>query len=147
MKKNQKYIILFFIPSIVLISLLLSNILYIIHEKENVLVDNISKTRKPAETIKEGNVVLEVLNDKYSQEIEEGDSVYDIMEKLKGNPKNNFDFNGKDYLSLGYFVEEINGISGTQGSYWIYSVNKEESAIGILNYKVKDGDIISWELK
>ena len=64
-----------------------------------------------------------------------------FIEKVWGN----FSFKTKEYPGLGYFVEEINGVGGGQGKYWIYYVNGKEASVGIKDYVVKEGDIISWK--
>jgi hypothetical protein len=47
---------------------------------------------------------------------------------------------------MGIFIEEINGIRG-DNKYWIYSVNGIEASVGVSRFRLKSGDIISWELK
>lgn len=58
--------------------------------------------------------------------------------------ESDFSFKGKEYSSLGYFVEEINRNKGTPGKYWIYYVNGKEASVGISKYILKNGDIIKW---
>lgn len=88
-------------------------------------------------------VSLEVSDKIYSIDTKEGDSVFDAMKKLKEN--NLFDFEYTEHLGLGAFVNEINGIKGTPGKYWIYYINDTKASYGISNYILKSGDIISWK--
>lgn len=112
-------------------------------------IDNISQSsiisEKQEEKEAKGNVTLSVLNQEYQHGIKEGDSVYDLMKNLENNEDNIFTFKAKEYPSLGYFIEEINGIRGKTDSYWIYYINGEESSVGVSQYVLRDGDIISWK--
>jgi hypothetical protein len=92
-------------------------------------------------------VSLVVSDKKYNVSIQKADTVYKVMQNLQKDEKNNFSFIIKEYPSLGIFVDEINGVKGGNGKYWIYEVNDKEASVGISNYIIKDGDIISWELK
>jgi hypothetical protein len=85
---------------------------------------------------------LEINNEKYETEIIENTSVYDFMKKLKKEKK--IDFIEKKYIGMGIFIDEINGIKTNGEKYWIYYVNNIKADIGISNYKIKPGDIISW---
>lgn len=88
-------------------------------------------------------VSLEVLGEKYKGEIKEGDTVYLIMKRLV--ERENFSFNYKEYPSMGIFVNEINGIKGEPGKYWIYYVNGVEASVSVSKYILKEGDVISWK--
>jgi len=95
-------------------------------------------------------VELNVLNNTYKINVGDGATVYDVMniiqdsEENKEN-KNNFSFASKEYPGLGIFIDEINGIKGVPGKYWIYYINDKEASVGISKYILKDGDIISWK--
>ena len=67
------------------------------------------------------------------------------MQNLENDTASGFTFKYKEYPSMGIFVEEINGVRGSQGKYWIYYVNDKEAEVGISKNIVKDGDIISWK--
>ena len=91
------------------------------------------------------SVTLEVNEQKYTLVYTNGDSLYDAMKKLQTNT--DFRFSGRDFGgSLGYFVEEINGVKndGSKGKYWVYSINGEKAKIGVSNYTIKSKDIITW---
>jgi len=87
------------------------------------------------------SVTLNVFNKNYLINIEEGANIYDAMKSISDS---SFSFKVKEYSGLGYFVEEINGIKGSPGKYWIFYVNGKEASVGILNFILKDGDIIRW---
>ncbi|MFA6586065.1 MAG: DUF4430 domain-containing protein [Candidatus Paceibacterota bacterium] len=69
-------------------------------------------------------------------------TVYDFMNKLQKEGKINF--KDKEYTGMGKFIEEINGIKNSD-KYWIYYVNGKKAEIGISNYKINYGDIVSWK--
>ena len=92
-------------------------------------------------------VSLIVKEKKYEAEVKYGSTVFDVMNKIKeeNNLSHSFDFKYIEHTGLGIFINEINNkISGRDG-YWIYSVNGVEASVGVSNYKIKDGDIISWK--
>lgn len=159
MKKNQKNIL------IVLLSILIIIIcfLYLLSNPDIKNKDLSEKISLPVVSVetptqieaklmfevlkKEKEVTLIVLDKKYTAQVGQGDSVYKIMKNLQNNKENNFSFNYKEYPSLGIFVDEINGIKGGIGKYWIYYVNDKEPPVGVSKYILKEGDIINWKLK
>lgn len=93
--------------------------------------------------IKQEIAFLEINGAKYESEISENISVYEFMEKLKNEGKINFV--EKNYIGIGKFIEEINGIKGKDNKYWIYYVNEKKADIGVSDYKLKNKDIVSWK--
>jgi len=53
-------------------------------------------------------------------------------------------FKDKTYAGMGKFIEEINGKKNGEKN-WIYYVNNIKANIGISNYKIKSGDVVSWK--
>lgn len=82
---------------------------------------------------------------KYEIAVSENSTVYDLMNSLK--QRGDINFNGKTSAGLGFFVEEINGQKNNTNTntYWIYYINGEAAGVGISNYILKPGDIISWK--
>jgi hypothetical protein len=158
MKKNNKNILIVSSSIIIIICLL-----YLLSKQVIKNEDLSEKTLAPVASVegspqieakpisevikKEKEVILIVLDKKYTAQVGEGDSVYKIMENLQKNKENNFSFNYKEYPALGVFIDEINGIKGGNGKYWIYYVNGKESSVGVSNYILDENDIINWELK
>jgi hypothetical protein len=70
-------------------------------------------------------------------------TVYDFISKLKVEGKINF--TKKNYIGMGEFIDSINGIKNNQNQSWIYYVNGVEAQVGVSNYKIKIGDIVSWK--
>jgi hypothetical protein len=159
MNKNKKYIVIGSLSLIILITGFslwgLNNkkdLQVIVPLEQNQITDNLdkeTKKREDVEIIKDINTIkvsLIVLDKKYETNIKERSSVFEAMEKMqKENTQGNiFDFKYTHNASLGNFITEINGQYGTPGKYWIYYVNNEKASIGVSNYILKDGDIISW---
>lgn len=79
----------------------------------------------------------------YINTIPDTTTVYDFMSKLRSEGKINF--TEKNYTGMGKFIETINGIKNNGGQNWIYYVNGKEAQVGVSNYKIKAGDIVSWK--
>ncbi len=167
MKTKKQYIVIGSISLVILISIVFS---YLSLNKENKQletlepkmevnnlpisnpqVESIIKIPTESTPVKKESIVdnkkyilatLNVFDKSYSIKIEEGSSLYDAMKNIKDNT---FSFNGVEHSGLGYFVNEINGVTGGSGKYWIYYVNDQEASVGVSNYILKDGDIISWK--
>ncbi len=91
----------------------------------------------------DGNLVLEINDIKYQSKISGPISISDFMDKLKEEGK--IDFKEKNYTGMGKFIEEINDIKNSGNKNWIYYVNNKKANIGISNYKINQGDIVSWK--
>lgn len=106
--------------------------------------DNLASKTNSNLAINTVSTTFYVNNEKYDFKIPPNSTVYDAMKIL--SQQANFNFNGKNYGSLGFLVEEINGIkNGQQNKYWIYYVNGESAKVGISNYIIKPNDIITWK--
>lgn len=90
-------------------------------------------------------VSLIVQGTRYETEVREGSTVFELMKKINEENKNLFDFKYTENPTLGVFINEINGRAGGSLGYWIYYVNGIEASVGISNYKVNNGDQISWK--
>jgi hypothetical protein len=69
-------------------------------------------------------------------------TVYDYMLQLENEGKMNFET--KTYSGMGEFVETINDIKNAEKN-WIYYVNGQKATVGVSNYKINYGDIVSWK--
>ena len=89
-------------------------------------------------------VVMIINGVKYEAGVKPGSSVYDLMNLLK--VENKIDFKGKNYLELGFFIEEINGEKNNPiGKNWVYYINGRPAQAGVSNYLIKADDIIEWK--
>jgi hypothetical protein len=86
---------------------------------------------------------LEINGVRYEGKVKEKESIYDFMDRLRKEGKINF--KDKNYMVLGSFVEEINGIRGNGEKNWIYYVNGKEAEIGISKYEIGPGDVVTWK--
>ncbi len=159
MDKNQKNILIVFSSILIIIICFLYLLLNLDIKNEDLSEKTLAPVAlvegppqieaKPLSEVfkKEKEVILIVLDKKYTAQVGEGDSVYKIMENLQDNKENIFSFNYKEYPALGIFIDEINGVKGGNGKYWIYFVNGKEASVGVSKYILDEGDIINWELK
>ncbi len=46
---------------------------------------------------------------------------------------------------MGEFITSINGVKNSNTQSWIYYVNGVEAQVGVSNYKINTGDIVSWK--
>jgi hypothetical protein len=86
--------------------------------------------------IKENNI-------SFKDDIPSEINVYDFMDRLRREGKINF--TEKNYIGMGEFIDSLNGIKNNQNQSWIYYVNGVEAQVGVSNYKIKFGDIVSWK--
>ena len=107
---------------------------------ENQKTPSESTASNKPQTIK---TVLEINGQRYEDEIASQKSVYDFMSKLRNEGKINF--TEKNYTGMGKFIETINGVKGNGGQNWIYYVNGKEAQVGVSNYKINPGDVVSWK--
>lgn len=87
--------------------------------------------------------VLEINGVSYEDNISGKISVYDFMSQLRKEGKINF--TEKNYIGMGEFIVSINGVKNDSNMGWIYYVNDKEASVGISNYKINPGDVVSWK--
>lgn len=134
-EKNKKLILIIFLL------LICSGLIYLYQKPQN-LIDKTSGIIKEKEKITP-HATLEINNIKYETEITGERSVYELMQKLKTERKINF--TEKNYIGMGKFIESINGIKNSGNENWIYYVNGVKAEVGVSNYKINNGDIVSWK--
>ncbi|MEK7190491.1 MAG: DUF4430 domain-containing protein [Patescibacteria group bacterium] len=135
MQKNKKTTL------VVLIFLTFFGVLFFV---SNIKTEEISP---PVDSNPIGNSygVIEINGARYESQITGETSVYDFMSKLQSEGKINF--TEKNYLGMGKLIVAINGARGGGDRNWIYYVNGKEAQVGVSNYKIKSGDIVSWKLE
>ena len=94
---------------------------------------------------KEGGIstTLQINGVSYADNISEKISVYDFMSQLRREGKINF--TEKNYIGIGEFIESINGVANSNSLVWIYYINGVQAQIGVSNYKITPGDVVSWK--
>lgn len=75
----------------------------------------------------------------------EGITLESLMKKLQS--ESDFRFSGVNYSSMGFFVNEINGIKNDnkQGKYWVYYLNGQSAQAGVSIQKINSGYNIEWK--
>ncbi len=58
-----------------------------------------------------------------------------------------FTFTGREYPSLGFFVESIDGTPHANGYEWFLYVDGKESSTGASHTTLNDGDRVEWRYK
>ncbi|KKQ87658.1 MAG: hypothetical protein UT09_C0012G0012 [Parcubacteria group bacterium GW2011_GWF2_38_8] len=94
-------------------------------------------------TQKTTQAFLEIDGEKIKTTITEKESIYNFMVKLQN--ENKINFKDKTYTGMGKLIEEINGVKNSGDKNWIYYVNNQKAQIGVSNYKIKPGDVVSWK--
>lgn len=104
---------------------------------------NVLPQKQVQEEIVQANI--EVGNTIYKVSLPKGSTVFDLMQYAER--QNNFQFYGKDFQGLGFFVSEINGVKQDplKGSYWIYYINNQKAQVGVSGYIIKNNDTITWK--
>jgi len=136
-KKTKGIVLIILGISIALLGLLFLNSKE--SEKQQSAPTNIST---PENNVEINKIILEVNDKKYENEIKGQISVYDFMSQLQKEGK--ITFKEKYYSGMGEFIEEINGIKNGDKN-WIYYVNGKKAEIGVSNYQIKTGDVVSWK--
>lgn len=90
-------------------------------------------------------VTIEINGQKYPLSMPEKSTAYEAMAKLVADKKITAVF--KEFSSLGYFVDEINGVKTDKnaGKYWIYYLNGKPAQLGISQYILKNNDSLTWK--
>ena len=89
-------------------------------------------------------VVLEVPEKRYELVVSQASTAYQAMGAAQ---EQGLDFKGRNFLGMGFFVQEINGLreNPRQGKYWIYYINSKKATVGVSTYIVQPYDVISWK--
>ncbi len=81
-----------------------------------------------------------------------GDAVYvgvvpngsTVLEAMRQLQQEGLEFEGREYPSLGFFVESINGKENADGNYWFLYVSGKSSDAGASQTRLQAGDIVEW---
>ncbi|MBI2098684.1 MAG: DUF4430 domain-containing protein [Candidatus Wildermuthbacteria bacterium] len=81
----------------------------------------------------------------YEVWLPEGATAYDLMASAAESSE--FEFRGRNFWEMGFFVEEINGIvqDRKEKMYWIYYINGEKALVGVSQYVIQTNDVIEWK--
>jgi len=77
-------------------------------------------------------------------ELPSGSTVFTLMETLQKNGQ--LSFRAKNFGgALGKFIDAINEVKNDSDHFWIYYINDEKARVGVSNYTLQAGDIITWK--
>ncbi|MFA6355025.1 MAG: DUF4430 domain-containing protein [Candidatus Paceibacterota bacterium] len=139
-KKSKKILII-----VVLIIIIVEIFSYLKYNPTKSTPNKVEEKTEPKAILEKNvKVSLVVQEKKYEGEFKDGITVFEVMRKIKEENKD-FDFKYGEFTGLGIFINEINGLKGGSEGYWIYYLNDKEANVGVSNYKIKEGDIISWK--
>ncbi len=110
----------------------------VVFDNKEYLIANPSNTE-----FKITKTVVEIENQRYESEITGETNVYDLMDQLRKEGK--ISFTEKNYTGMGKFIDSINGKNRDKKHNWIFYVNNEKSGMGVSNYQIKNGDVVSWK--
>jgi hypothetical protein len=90
------------------------------------------------------NVSLKVDSNNYAVAVNPGATVLDVMKKAADQ---GFAYSGQDSASMGYYVDEVNGVKNNndKGQYWSFYINDKMAQAGISTQTVQAGDTITWK--
>ena len=140
--KNKIYIAILIILIFLIIFFFASHVL---HKQKNspvkfIEVGQVNAVLPVTQGIK---TTLEINGISYEEKITGPISVYDLMSKMQNEGEINF--TNKNYIGMGELIDGINGIKNNTNQSWIYYVNGKEASIGVSNYKINPGDVVSWK--
>lgn len=131
MKKKLKNILFFIFTLIV--------VFFFFH----LFCNKLQRDTKPVSQETKVNASLNVNGSVLDGQLLKDDTVDSFMQRLMNEGK--ISFKTRTYVGMGKFVEEINGIRSDGENYWIYYVDNKKATIGISNYKLSPGDVVSWK--
>jgi hypothetical protein len=144
--------------SILLLFVIISSIFYFssINKQEiiNKNTENIVNTKKvesienienPEKTNDEISVSLIVGEKTIVLNTKAGNSFYEAL--VEAREKNLIDFAGQNYPALGFFLTDIGSLHSDNDKDLMYYINGKEAYLGVSSYKLKDGDILKWQLE
>lgn len=109
-------------------------------------INNIETSASPPQSQNienQAEATLLINKKEYKEKIIGTETVFRFMERLEEKGKINFKY--RDYAGMGKFIEEINGIKNNGDANWIYYVNGQKAEVGVSNYEIKGGDVVSWQ--
>jgi hypothetical protein len=88
------------------------------------------------------DITISVASTSYPVFVPPGATVLDAMNAAASSTS--LTFTGRDYPSLGFFVDSIDSKEGGNGYAWIFYVNGKQSQTGISSTLLHSGDSVEW---
>lgn len=111
---------------------------------EKTLSPNPLTPKTPAQNIGI-ETTLEINDLKYTKNQKTSTTVYDFMKQLQNDGK--ITFQERTYAGMGKLIYELNGVKNNGSQNWIYYVNGGKAVVGVSNYQIKPGDVVSWKFE
>lgn len=83
-------------------------------------------------------------NKQYFASFKDGSSAFDALKDLQDQDKS-FKFEYKQY-DFGVMLTSMNGLKPDSSHFWKFQINGQDSQVGISDYKVKQGDKLTFIL-
>lgn len=106
-------------------------------------VSNIATSTAPESSAQAPNITLSIEGHPYSVFVPADSTVLDAMRALTST--SGFTFTGREYTSLGFFVDSINEKKSEKSHNWILYVNGKLSNTGASQTALKAGDTVEWK--
>ena len=107
---------------------------------------SVQATRYPAtisrSIVQTPDITLIVASSSYQIDVPPDSTVLDVLRAAASTSA--LQFSGREYPSLGFFIDSINGVRGANGSYWALYINGTYSQLGASSAVVKAGDTVEW---
>lgn len=88
---------------------------------------------------------LKVGTSTYSLPVHANETALDLMRTAASSTS--FRFSGKEYPSMGLFVDSIDGIPSHNGMDWFLYLNGKSSELGASEAPVHAGDVVEWRFE
>ena len=79
----------------------------------------------------------------YQASVQEGQSAFDALKNLTDNSDFTFEYDEYDF---GVMINSIKGITPSSNQFWKFQINGEDAAVGVSDYKIKEGDSLRFVL-
>lgn len=105
--------------------------------------DAAAQIQAPAPAPAHAQATVIVAGRSYPVLLEADTTVLGAMRELSSSGA--LSFSGKEFPSLGFFVESINGVKNAKGAYWMLYQNGVQSRVGASSTAIRPGDVIEWK--
>lgn len=143
--KLKQFLFLTFVVAALAVGAYVSERTFLAHSSVNRTTIATHDTATTTDTAWAPNITFIVGDDSYRLYAPPGSTVLDAMRALASTTP--FAFSGREYPSLGFFVESINGKRNADGLYWFLYINNKSSNTGVSNTTLHPGDTVEWRFE
>ena len=91
------------------------------------------------------STTLEIETKQFNSKLASATTVYNFMQRLKDEGQ--IVFTEKTFAGMGKLIDGLNGIKNNGDKNWIYYVNGIKATVGVSNYQINPGDVVSWKFE